>query len=189
MEHNLMPVVFPVLHNKGITLRELAEIDLPAWFERLTDSESATLAGDPIANSMQDVIDGLEYHRHAFHTKKGLRWAIVPDHIGISVGSVGFNGFDLLNRSADIGYSVGRNYWNRGIATRAVGMAINYGFDVLDLERIEARVLIHNQDAIRVLEKVGFVQDKLGTVNTGINNDVDQHATFSLALDPVKQPD
>lgn len=156
MDYNLFPTVFPVLHSEGITLRELTDIDLPAWFERLTDSEAADLAGDPIAESMEEVINGLEYHKFGFRFKKSLRWAIVPDDIGESVGTVGFNSFDPADNSADIGYAIGRSHWNKGIATRAVRIAINYGFEVLSLKRIEAEVLTHNGASIRVLEKLGF---------------------------------
>ena len=103
MDYNLFPTVFPVLHSEGLTLRELTDIDLPAWFERLTDPEAAELAGDPIAESMEDVISGLEYHAIGFRFKESLRWAIVPDYIGESVGTIGFNSFDPANDSADIG--------------------------------------------------------------------------------------
>ena len=39
----------------GRVARELSQEDLPAWFERLSDTEAAGLAGDPVENSMQNV--------------------------------------------------------------------------------------------------------------------------------------
>ena len=156
MDYNLFPAVLPVLNSDGMPLRDLTDIDLPAWFERLTDPEAAELAGDPIAESMEDVISGLEYHAIGFRFKESLRWAIVPDNIGESVGTIGFNSFDSTNDSADIGYAIGRSHWNKGIATKAVRIVINYGFEVLGLNRIEAEVLTHNGASIRVLEKLGF---------------------------------
>ena len=89
MAYRLIPDMLPVLGNYIVTLREFAEEDLPAWFERLTDEESAKLAGDPIAESMQFCIDGLEHHRSAFHQKEALRWSIVLNQISSSIGSVG----------------------------------------------------------------------------------------------------
>lgn len=180
MDYSLFPTVFPVLHYEGITLRELTDIDLPAWFKRLTDSEAAGLAGDPIAESMEEVISGLEYHQFGFRFKKSIRWAIVPDDIGESVGTVGFNSFDTEDDSADIGYAIGRSHWNKGIATRAVRIVINYGFNVLGLKLIEAEVLTHNGASIRVLEKLGFHRYTLDAIDKESNQDTEQYANFFL---------
>ena len=180
MDYNLFPIVFPVLHSEGLTLRELTDIDLPAWFERLTDPEAAELAGDPIAESMEDVISGLEYHAIGFRFKESLRWAIVPDDIGESVGTIGFNSFDSANDSADIGYAIGRSHWNKGIATKAVRIVINYGFEVLGLNRIEAEVLTHNGASIRVLEKLGFEKYDPDTTDHKHDPVSQQYANFLL---------
>jgi ribosomal-protein-alanine N-acetyltransferase len=180
MDYSLFPTVFPVLNGEGITLRELTDVDLPAWFKRLTDPEAAELAGDPIAESMEDVISGLEYHAIGFRFKESIRWAIVPDDIGESVGTIGFNSFNPDHDSADIGYAIGRSHWNKGIATRAIRIVINYGFNVLKLKHIEAEVLTHNVASIRVLEKLSFV--KYDPTITGNRQDEvsKQYANFLL---------
>jgi ribosomal-protein-alanine N-acetyltransferase len=131
MSHDRVPDAFPVLQGGGLTLREMREEDLPAWFARLSDPEAAALAGDPIATSMQVVVDGLAFHREAFRTKEGLRWSIVPDDVGASVGTIGFGTLDQANRKAAIGGAIGRDYWNRGIATEAARLVVNYGFSAL----------------------------------------------------------
>lgn len=161
MPYDLIPDEFPVLRREGLTLRELSEEDLPAWFGRLSDAEAAALAGDPVATSMQDVIDGLEFHRKAFREKEGLRWSIVPDEVGGSVGSIGFGSLDPQHRSAGIGGAVGRAHWNQGFATSAGRLIVNYGFETLQLERIQAEILTTNAPSIRVVEKLGFEREGL----------------------------
>ena len=76
MRYDAVPDCHPILRGHGLTLRELAEEDLPAWFARLSDASAAALAGDPVATSIQDAIDGLRYHQKAFQNKEGMRWAI-----------------------------------------------------------------------------------------------------------------
>jgi ribosomal-protein-alanine N-acetyltransferase len=168
MPYDGMPDRFPVLRGYGLTLRELAEEDLPAWFGRLSDPEAAALAGDPVATSMQDAIEGLRHHRNAFRNKEGLRWAIVPDQLGVSVGSIGFRDFDQTQRSAGIGGAIGRAHWNRGIATSAGRLVIDYGFEVLGLACIEAVVLARNGRVIRVLDKLGFERQPEPPVGRGV---------------------
>jgi len=161
MRYEGIPDTLPVLNGEGLTLRELNETDLPAWFGRRTDIEAAALAGDSIATSMQDIVDSLEFHRGAFRAREGLRWAIVPDQLGKSVGTIGRAAFGPTDLSAQIGYAIGRAHWNRGITTCAVRLTIDYGFNVLGLERIDAMVLTVNGASIRVLEKLGFQLDEL----------------------------
>lgn len=158
MVYEPFPDTFPVLVGEGLVLRELCEADLPAWFERLSDPGAAALAGDPIASSMNTVVEGLAHHRRAFHEQTGLRWSIVPEEVGASVGTVGFVQFDQDRRTAEIGGSIGRTHWGRGIATRAGRIVTAYGLGALALETIEAVVLAENLRTLRVLEKLGFTK-------------------------------
>ena len=82
MSYNRIPDSFPVLRGEGLTLRELTEEDLPAWFARLTDTDAATLAGAPVANAMQDVVDALQHHRTGFRAKEGLAGLSYPMSLG-----------------------------------------------------------------------------------------------------------
>ena len=161
MAYSCVPDVFPVLHGEGLTLREMSEEDLPAWFARLSDPAAAAMAGDPLATSMQDVVDGLAYPRNAFATKEALRWAIVPDSLGASVGSIGIVRLDEGELSGEIGAAVGRAHWGSGFATGATRLVVDYGFGVLGLERIEAVALASNGRSSRVLEKLGFRREGL----------------------------
>ncbi len=157
MPYDLVPDQFPTLRGDGLTLRELSESDLPAWFDRLSDAKAAALAGDPVATSMEEVIEALQHHRNAFRRKEGLRWSIVPDSLGTSVGSIGFDDFSQDERTAGIGAAIGRAHWSAGIASRAGRLALEYGFSALHLEQVWAVVLPENARVIRVLEKLGLV--------------------------------
>lgn len=156
MRWDRIPDELPVLREEGPTLRALGEEDLPAWLARLSDPEAAALAGDPVATSMDVVVEGLAQHRSAFAEKEAVRWAIVPDLAGGSVGSIGLFAFDAERGSAEIGAAIGRPYWNRSLGTRAGRLVVGFGFSVLGLQRIEAVVLEVNRPVRRVLEKLGF---------------------------------
>jgi RimJ/RimL family protein N-acetyltransferase len=164
-----IPDQFPTLRSGGLTLRELAEEDLATWFARRSDVAAAALAGDPVATSIADVIAGLQYHRDAFRAKLGVRWAIVPDEVGSSVGTIGFSEFLPGVRGAAVGAAIGRRHWGRGIATRAGAIVLDYGFEALRLEFVWAIVLPENARIIRVMEKLGFVR---GNAPDGVNREI-----------------
>jgi ribosomal-protein-alanine N-acetyltransferase len=156
--YDLIPDAVPVLRGNGLVLRAMAEVDLAPWFSRLSDAEAARLAGDPVATSMQAVIDGLAYHRATLRDKRAIRWAIVPDSSAVSIGSIGLVSFNAAERSCEVGAAIGRALWNQGTATRAGELVIDYARSTLRLRRIDAIVLAHNARVIRVLDKLGFVR-------------------------------
>jgi RimJ/RimL family protein N-acetyltransferase len=62
----------------------------------------------------------------------------------------------LLGKDPEIGYWLGQPYWGAGYATEAARAAIDYAFEDLRLERVEAGARVSNPASRRVLEKCGF---------------------------------
>lgn len=79
------------------------------------------------------------------------------------VGSITLErGKNVTNKhKAELGYVIAKEYWNKGIASRAVEMAVDLGFKDMGLKRIEALVDPSNLSSIRVLEKAGLNQEGL----------------------------
>jgi RimJ/RimL family protein N-acetyltransferase len=63
---------------------------------------------------------------------------------------------DIYRLTAEIGYWLGEPYWGKGIATHAVNLITEYGFDELRLVRIHTGVFDFNIASQKVLEKAGF---------------------------------
>ncbi|KAH7522297.1 hypothetical protein FEM48_Zijuj07G0123400 [Ziziphus jujuba var. spinosa] len=84
---------------------------------------------------------------------------------------------------AEVGYALARDYWGKGIATRAVKLAISDGFKQFpDLLRIEAHVEVDNKPSQRVLEKLGFQKEALlgkFTYNKGALRDLFLYSLLS----------
>jgi len=60
---------------------------------------------------------------------------------------------------AELGYWLGKPYWNRGVMSAAVPMALAYAFEVLRVRRVFAHCYAVNAASRRVLEKSGFRQE------------------------------
>src|SRR5687767_10414272 len=56
------PDAVPTLFGDKVYLRELTKDDVPAWFERASDPESAVLAVDPIPESVEMGFQWLQRH-------------------------------------------------------------------------------------------------------------------------------
>jgi len=63
---------------------------------------------------------------------------------------------DVYRKTIEIGYFVGELYWGRGIASRAVGLLVDYVQQHFDVVRIYAEVFERNKASMSVLRKNGF---------------------------------
>jgi ribosomal-protein-alanine N-acetyltransferase len=73
------------------------------------------------------------------------------------MGTIGLYNYSINHRRAEIGYDLLKEYWGLGIMSETVKAIVEYGFEELNLVRIEATVDSENIGSIRVLEKNGFV--------------------------------
>ena len=79
----------------------------------------------------------------------------------VVVGGIGLEfGTDIERRSAELGYWVAEEFMGRGIATKAATAFVQWAFATFDrIVRLRALVFAWNLASMRVLEKVGFVQE------------------------------
>jgi RimJ/RimL family protein N-acetyltransferase len=76
---------------------------------------------------------------------------------GEHIGSCALRGSSPEDRSADLGITIGdKNFWNGGYGTEAMRLLCQFGFEHMNLHRIELHVFADNPRAQRVYEKVGF---------------------------------
>lgn len=75
------------------------------------------------------------------------------------IGTVGLLRFDFEHRRAEVGYEIAHRLWGRGLTPEALAAVVRYGFSVMGLHRIEAGVLPGNDASVRVLQKLGFLEE------------------------------
>jgi RimJ/RimL family protein N-acetyltransferase len=145
----------PVLQTERLRLRPPELTDAPviqalAGDRRIAEttlniphpySEDAALMW--IMGSRQRLQDGSDY-----------TFAIIRHSDQQFIGAVGIH--PGHNRQAEIGYWVGVPYWGQGYATEAARCVVQFGFEVLGLNRIYATYFAHNPASRRVMEKSGM---------------------------------
>ena len=89
--------------------------------------------------------------------KTSVSWAI--EHAGSVIGGINI-GFDFDNRVGEMGYSIARCFWGKGLTTEAAGAVIDEAFSAYpDLNRIRATADERNVGSLRVMEKLGMVRE------------------------------
>jgi ribosomal-protein-serine acetyltransferase len=95
--------------------------------------------------------------KHPVEWKKGAAYnfAICDMKTGEIIGVCSIGDFSEMKKRANLGYWVRSDRTGRGIAVAATRLLAKWGFDALDLKRIEILVAVENARSLRVAEKVG----------------------------------
>ena len=175
--------MLPPLSTERLTLRPFRQDDAPTV---------ARLANDP------HILDVLFELPRPYRCEAAERWIAGHEQDRASgrshVFALCMKGSDTpvgaatLERESKargtLGYWIGRPHRGQGLASEAVSSLVLFGFDVLELDRIEARHLDRNTASGRVLAKAGLVRevtlrDYIRNPHTGALEDMVQWITLA----------
>ncbi|TET51846.1 MAG: N-acetyltransferase, partial [Anaerolineales bacterium] len=97
-------------------------------------------------------------HQAACDEGKELTLAIVRGENCQLIGAMGLM-LALEHYRGELRYWIGRPYWNQGYCTEAVRAIVDYGFEELGLNRIEAWHFAQNLASGRVMQKTGMLRE------------------------------
>ena len=131
-------------------------------------SEVQRLAGDrSIADTTlnvphpyeQGMAEGwISTHQPKFEARELVTFAITLHDDAQLIGAINLK-LDVDADRAELGYWIGKPWWNRGYCTEAAVAVIDYGFRVLNLNRINATHLARNPASGRVMQKAGMAHE------------------------------
>jgi len=152
----------PTLETDRLILRRMQLSDADDMFEYAHRADvTKHLTWDPHPDIMY-TREYLAYVGTHYTAGDFFDWAVVERESGRMIGTCGFTRFHCESDSAEIGYVLNPTYWGRGIATEAVGAVIRFGFQKLELNRIEAKFMEGNEASRRVMEKNGMKFEGIG---------------------------
>ena len=73
--------------------------------------------------------------------------------------------FDTKVSAVTIGYTLNQNYWGKGIATKTTSLLLDYLFNEIDVNRVQAFVMPENEKSSKVLLRNNFVKE--GVIRQG----------------------
>jgi RimJ/RimL family protein N-acetyltransferase len=97
------------------------------------------------------------------------------------IGRTGLHDINPWYRSAGFSIALGeKDYWSKGYGTEAARLIINYGFDVLNLYRINSSVSGFNERSIRMHKSIGFREEGRQRGNIYKNGEFHDVVIFGL---------
>ena len=105
------------------------------------------------------------------------------------IGSTGLEVINWLNKNANIFIIIGDpEYWGHGLASEVAELVIQYGFEELNLHKIYCGAFEPNERSLKVIEKLGFVKERISIHDQYIDGAyVDGHEFYLLKDDWMKR--
>jgi RimJ/RimL family protein N-acetyltransferase/mannose-6-phosphate isomerase-like protein (cupin superfamily) len=98
-------------------------------------------------------------HKEEFACNRMLALAVTIKETGVLAGCVSIMNIDSMSSSGEIGYWIGKDFWGRGYCTEAASAIMKYGFEEIDLNRIQGKHLVRNPASGRVMQKLGMKKE------------------------------
>ena len=161
MKNKLTFPAIATLETKDLILRAICPDDAEAYFALCSDLEVMKTWGTEPHQSIEDTRKLIAFLEEAHASEVMIRWAITVKGSDRLVGDVGFWRFVKERSRAEVGAKLAKVYWSGGFMTQALGAVVQFGFEQMNLHSVEANVDPVNRGALRLVEKVGFVQEGL----------------------------
>lgn len=152
---------FPQLETERFVLRAAADSDSRDLLALYSDAAVVEYMPFTPFESEQDALDEMSWYKKIFKEHTGLRWMIEDKESHRVIGTCGYLGYEEEHHRAEIGYDLLSSCWGRGVMTEAARAVLDFGFNQMQLNKIEAKVDPGNEASIRLLLKLGFQQEGL----------------------------
>lgn len=116
-----------------------------------------------------------EYEKGSYY-----QWMIVLKELGEPIGSI-----SVVNQrddiaEAEIGYCIGKRWWHQGIVSEALTAVMDYLFDEVGMNRIEAKHDVNNPHSGGVMKKCGMRYEGISRQSDRNNQGICDLVTYGI---------
>jgi ribosomal-protein-alanine N-acetyltransferase len=129
----------------------------------------------------QDLDSIREFVSRMMRSRDSYLFAIIERGSGQHIGNIKLGPVSSHHRCADISYFLGdRSSWGRGFASEAIGLVVQFGFQTLELHRIQAGLYRSNTGSVKALERNGFRYEGCWRGQLRSGDEWEDHLWFGL---------
>ncbi|MBU5590168.1 GNAT family N-acetyltransferase [Clostridium sp. MSJ-4] len=169
-----------------VYLKKLDKEYIEEYFQGIDDCsiESIIFTGTQQVFNKSDIEGYLE---DVSSDRSRMDFLIFSKESNKVVGEVVINDIYRNNRSASMRVLINRKEdFSKGYGSEAIILALNYGFGMLNLHRIELEALEFNERAIHVYEKIGFKREGIRREGIFFNHKYYDLVTMSILEDEFR---
>lgn len=125
----------------------------------IADEKIQSLYSEPTYETEEAVTELLTKYITSYEKEDYYRWAIIDKETNECIGQIAYFLVDSKNHFAEIEYCIGSAFQCRGYATEATKAVIKYGFEKMNLHKVQICTKTINIPSKRVIEKCGFTYE------------------------------
>jgi [ribosomal protein S5]-alanine N-acetyltransferase len=166
-----------MIQTKRHLLVDIEKADIENIHSGLSDQEVTRYYGVHF-NTLEETKKQMKWYRDLVENGQGHWWKIIRIRTGHFVGAVGFNDWDHLEKTAEVGIWIIPQFQGTGRMGEILEKVIEYGFDRMSLESIHALVESENEACKTAINKtpMEFVEtQKDAEIKNGKSIDIDRY--------------
>ena len=162
-----------ILETDRLLLRPLELTDAEAMFAMDNNPEVHKYLWQKPTLAIEETIKTIEYVRTQYETHNIGRFATILKETGEFIGWTGikFVHDHIENGNTnfyDYGYRLNEKFWNKGYATEASIAWLDYGFNQMKIDKMNAYTHNDNGASNHILEKVGMTMVEVYVAEDGV---------------------
>jgi RimJ/RimL family protein N-acetyltransferase len=138
-----------------LLLTPISSKDAADIFELFTDKKVLKNYGIAPHKNLAETRKLIELLTNPNHLSWGIRQKSKTDKL---IGLCSLHDWNKAQRNIEIGCTLSSRYWGLGIMQEAFKVLIDYAAQNLQVQQIIGKTTIENARAIRLVEKLGFIQ-------------------------------
>lgn len=175
-----MPLPAPTLHTARLRLRPFSDSDADVLFALHSNAYVLRYWDAPPWNERERAVRFIATCREITEAGTGTRLAVERGSDGAFIGWCGLTRWNSDYRSASLGYCFDDAAWGQGYATESARALLQWAFDTLAINRVQAETDTRNAASARVLEKLGFVREGTLREDCVVNGEVSDSWVYGL---------
>jgi [ribosomal protein S5]-alanine N-acetyltransferase len=175
-----MPLPTPTLRTARLCLRPFTRADTTALFALHSNSDVLRYWDAPAWTERERAVRFIAACRQMAQDGTGARLAIDRLCDQAFIGWCALTRWNPDYRSASLGYCLDDAAWGHGYATEAARALLQWSFDTLNLNRVQAETDTRNAASARVLEKLNFMREGTLREDCVVNGEVSDSWVYGL---------
>lgn len=145
---------FPSVKTKRLIIRELTLQDVNSIFKHFSNPEVTKFMDIEVCTDITDAEEIITFHLN----DSGCRYGMFSKETNELIGTCGYHCWiiDSGGSRAEIGFDLTPSYWGKGLMQEALNEVLKIGFEIMELDYIEATTELENIKSQKLLVRMGF---------------------------------
>ncbi|MEQ1553063.1 MAG: GNAT family N-acetyltransferase [Ferruginibacter sp.] len=150
---------FQNVESDRLLLRQIIAADVNEIFALRSNADIMKYIPRPLCNTKDEALAYIKILQDNLEKNEACNWAITLKGNTKLIGIIGHYRIRWEHYRSEIGYMLLPEYYAKGIATEAVKMMVDFGFNQMNMHSLEGIIAPENIASARVLEKNNFVKE------------------------------